>query len=66
MNIETKTEVVTQAIKASPPITVGALTISGMPLSEWVLIITLIYTLSQIFFLFKEKIFDKRKIDKGE
>jgi hypothetical protein len=33
------------AVLAAPPIGVGALTLWGVPLSEWVLICTLFYTI---------------------
>lgn len=56
MNIETKTEIVEQAFKASPPVAVGALTVAGVSLSDMVLLATLVYTVSQIIFLFRDKV----------
>ena len=40
-----KTENIAEAIKAVPPIGVGGLSLCGLQLSEWVVIMTLIYTL---------------------
>lgn len=34
-----------EAVRALPPVGVGALTIMNIPLNEWVLILTLIYTI---------------------
>ena len=48
MNYELKAEIVEQVTKASPPISVGVLTIAGVPLSQWVLVLTAIYTMIQI------------------
>lgn len=46
-----KHESITEAAKALPPVGVGGLTLAGLPLNEWVLILTIIYTL----FLIVEK-----------
>ena len=58
---------VTEALKAAPPITVGGLTMWGVSLSEWVLILTAIYTVLQIYFLLRGKLGQKhRKKDGSE
>lgn len=58
---------VTEAVKAVPPITVGGLTMWGVSLSEWVLILTAIYTVLQIYFLLRDKLGQKhRKKDGSE
>ena len=58
---------VTEAVKAAPPITVGGLTMWGVSLSEWVLILTAIYTVLQIYFLLRDKLGQKhRKKDGSE
>lgn len=44
-----------EAAKASPPATVSALTIAGVPLSEGVYILTGLYILLQMFFLLRDK-----------
>ena len=56
---------VTEAIKAAPPITVGGLTIWGVSLSEWVLILTAIYTVLQIYFLLRDKLGQKHRKKDG-
>lgn len=50
-----KDEISVEALKATPPVTVGAMTIFGYQLSDWVLIATLIYTLLQTYFLVRDK-----------
>lgn len=40
-----KSESFIEAVKAAPPVGVGSLTLMGLPLNEWVLILTLIYTI---------------------
>ena len=58
---------VTEAVKAAPPLTVGGLTMGGVSLSEWVLILTAIYTVLQIYFLLRDKLGQKhRKKDGSE
>ena len=46
-------ETVNEALRAAPPVGVGGLTLWGMNLNEWVLILTCIYTL----FLIIDKLF---------
>lgn len=61
----TDLDAVTEAIKAAPPITVGGLTMWGVSLSEWVLILTAIYTVLQIYFLLRDKLRQKHRRDDG-
>lgn len=61
----TDLSVVTEAVKAAPPITVGGLTMWGVSLSEWVLILTAIYTALQIYFLLRDKLGQKHRRDDG-
>lgn len=56
-----KDEVATEVAKAAPPVTVGAMTIFGYQLSDWVLIATLVYTLLQTFFLVRDKYWRYRR-----
>ena len=56
---------VTEAIKAAPPITVGGLTIWGVSLSGWVLILTAIYTVLQIYFLLRDRLGQKHRRNDG-
>jgi len=41
-------ELATQAVKVAPPIAVSALNTAGMPLSEWIYILTAVYLVFQI------------------
>lgn len=54
-------EVVTEAVKASPTLTVGGLTLFGVGLSDWVLIATLIYTGLQVYVLVRDKFVKRNK-----
>lgn len=44
-----------ETIKAMPPIAVGSLTLLGVQLSDWVLLLTAAYTVMQIGFLLRDK-----------
>ena len=54
-------EFVTEAVKASPTITVGGLTLFGVGLSDWVLIATLVYTSLQVYVLVRDKFIKRGK-----
>lgn len=54
-------EVVTEAMKASPTLTVGGLTFFGVGLSDWVLIATLVYTGLQVYVLIRDKFIKRNK-----
>lgn len=54
-----------EASKAAPPVTVGGLTLAGVPLSDWLIIATLVYTVLQIVFLLRDKWFNPRKAKHG-
>jgi hypothetical protein len=58
-------ELVTEATKAAPALTVGGLTLFGVGLSDWVLLATLIYTLLQVGFLLRDKWYTPRKLRNG-
>ena len=58
-------EILTEAIKASPALTVGGLTLFGVGLSDWVLLATLIYTVLQVGFLLRDKWLAPRKARNG-
>lgn len=61
----TQNEVVSEVARASPVVTVGGLTLFGVGLSDWVLIVTLAYTFLQIYFLLRDKWWRKRKEQHG-
>lgn len=58
-------ELVTEATKAAPALTVGGLTLFGVGLSDWVLLATLIYTVLQVGFLLRDKWYMPRKVRNG-
>jgi dolichyl-phosphate-mannose--protein O-mannosyl transferase len=43
-----KQETLSQAAAASPPVSVAGLTLMGMPIAEWVQLLTLIYVLGLV------------------
>lgn len=54
-----------EVLKAAPSVTVGGMTVAGVPLSDWVLILTAIYTILQIGFLLRDKVFRKKEKHDG-
>lgn len=49
-------EIVLDAIKSAPPITVGTLTLLGISLSDWTLLLTMLYTGVMLYVLVRDKI----------
>ncbi|MFZ6730601.1 hypothetical protein ACO0LG_01580 [Undibacterium sp. Ji42W] len=47
---------VMEPLKASPPVAISAITLLGIPLNEWVFILTIIYTVLQITFFVRDKV----------
>ena len=47
MSPEQKSDVITEAAKAAPPIAITAVTVGGITINEWVAIATLIYIVLQ-------------------
>lgn len=48
-------EVAAELAKASPPVSVAGLHFCGVSLADWTLILTMLYTLCMLFFLFRDK-----------
>ncbi|MFZ6772322.1 hypothetical protein ACO0LB_06345 [Undibacterium sp. SXout7W] len=44
-----------ETVKAIPPIAISAITFLGVPLNEWVFILTIIYTVLQITFFVRDR-----------
>lgn len=55
---------VTEATRAAPTVAVGGLTIAGISLPDVVLIVTLVYTVAQLYFLLRDKWYAPRKARK--
>ena len=53
-------EIVTEGLKAIPTVTVGGLTLFGVVLSDWVMILTIVYTLAQLVFLLRDKWWNRK------
>jgi len=56
MNTQPTHGAVLETLRAAPPITVGGLTLFGSSLEDWVLILTALYTVLQIGFLIRDKV----------
>lgn len=54
-------EVGAVAVKLSPPLTVGGITLAGIPLSDIVLVLTGLYAMLQIGFLLYDRIWKPHK-----
>ncbi|HMO74586.1 MAG TPA: hypothetical protein PKD99_02210 [Sphingopyxis sp.] len=67
MNMETHGGDIAVAVgKTSPPLTVAGAAIAGVPLQDWVLIATLIYTVLQIAVLVQGFLKKRRAARDGE
>ncbi len=66
LNIEAQAgELVAAATKGSPPLAVTGLAIAGVPLQDWVLVATLVYTVLQIVLLVR-KFLKERAAERGQ
>jgi disulfide bond formation protein DsbB len=54
-------EMVTEASKAVPPITISGMAIAGVSMQDWVLLATLLYTVLQIAMLIRKFIKEQSK-----
>lgn len=53
-----------EIVKTTPPIGVSALSLMGIPLSDWVYIVTIMYVLIQILVLLYKTFFKKEECNK--
>ena len=56
----TPQEQIADIAKAAPPLTVTGMTAAGFPMSDWVLLLTAIYTLLQILIVVRRLIVSRR------
>ena len=56
-------EQLSDVIKAAPPITITGMTIVGIPIQDWVLIMTLVYTILQILIIARRFMMNRRVTD---
>lgn len=56
---------IADAVKVTPPVTVSGLSLGGVELPDIVLVVTLIYTILNLYVLIRDK-FVKRKKDGSE
>lgn len=50
-----------EIVKTTPPIGVSALSLMGIPLSDWVYIVTIVYVLIQIYVLLYKTFYSNKK-----
>lgn len=50
-------------VKTAPPVAVTTMTVAGYPMSDWILVLTAIYTLLQIFLLVRRLVVARRVAD---
>ena len=58
-------EITAEAMKASPSVAVGGLSLMGVGLADWLIILTIIYTVAQLYFLLRDKWWTNRDTDNG-
>jgi hypothetical protein len=64
LSMEQKSDIITEAAKAAPPVTVAGATVAGMQVNDLILWATLIYIVLQIGFLLYR--WRRMHISKGE
>lgn len=50
-----KNEVLTEALKSAPPVSIVGATVAGVSLEEWVLVLTALYTLLQLAYFLRKR-----------
>ena len=55
-----KSEVIVELLKATPPVSLAATVLMGYPLSDWAFALGILLLLLQIFFLLRDKLWNKR------
>lgn len=50
-----KNEVIAEALKTAPPVSVAGATVAGASLDEWVLILTAVYTVLQLAYFLRKR-----------
>jgi hypothetical protein len=55
--MSTKTELAVEAVRISPPVAVTGLSLYGVSLQDWVLVVTLIYTALSLIFLIRDMVY---------
>ena len=59
----TPQEQIADIAKAAPPLAVTGMTAAGFPMSDWVLLLTAIYTLLQILIVVRRLVISRRATD---
>lgn len=61
-----RSDIVASAVKSIPPVSVASATLLGYPMADWVMLLTIIYTVLQIFALVRDKFLPNRRKQKKE
>lgn len=59
----TPQEQLSDLAKAAPPLTITGMTVAGFPISDWVLLLTAIYTLLQIGIVVRRLLLSRQSTD---
>lgn len=62
----THTQQVADLIKVAPPVTITSMSLAGYQMSDWVLLLTALYTLLQICLLLRRLMVSRRADDPPE
>ncbi|MPW16894.1 MULTISPECIES: hypothetical protein [Paraburkholderia] len=60
-----RSDVAASAAKSALPVSVAGMHWMGFQLSDWVMVTTILYTILQIIFLLKDRLFTKGKHKRG-
>ena len=58
-------ELANEAVRVGPSVAVTGLTLCGVGLADWLIAVTIVYTLFQLFFLLRDKWWRQRKDRNG-
>jgi Phage holin T7 family, holin superfamily II len=61
-----RSDIVASAAKSIPPVSVASATLLGYPMADWVMLLTIVYTILQIFALVRDKFWPHRRKQKKE
>lgn len=59
-------EQIADLAKVAPPVAITSMSLAGYPMSDWVLLLTALYTLLQIFLLIRRLMVSRRADDPPE
>lgn len=61
-----RSDIAASAVKSLPPVSVASATLLGYPMADWVMFLTIVYTVLQIFAIVRDKFWPHRRKSKKE